>query len=59
MPVSKVDDVKVRIDRKKTTQGFAHDALTGWLTWTVEVAPGGESRVELGYSIALPDDWKL
>lgn len=59
IPVSKVDDVKVRIDGKKTTGGYAHTALTGLVTFEVKVPAGGEQTVKLGYSIALPEDWKL
>ncbi len=59
IPVSKVDDVKVRIDGKKTTKGHALDKLTGLVTFEVKVPRGGEETVKLGYTIALPEDWKM
>lgn len=59
IPVSKVDDVKVRIDKKQTTAGYEHDGVTGLVTFTAKVPAGGEETVKLGYSIALPEDWKM
>lgn len=59
LPVSKVDDVKVRIDAKKTTAGYDFSPLTGLVTWQAKVPAGGEATVKLGYTIALPEDWKM
>lgn len=59
IPVSKVAAVKVKVDRKKTTKGFEHDELTGLLTWSAKIPAGGQTKVKLGYEIALPDDWKM
>ncbi|MCA9561076.1 MAG: DUF4139 domain-containing protein, partial [Myxococcales bacterium] len=59
IPVSKVDAVKVELSKKTTTDGYALDPLTGLLTWPVEVRPGGDATVKVGYRIQLPDDWKV
>ena len=59
IPVSKAAVVKVAIDDKQTTAGHAFDALTGLVTFGVTVSPGGQETVKLGYSITLPDDWKM
>ncbi len=59
IPVSKVDDIKVNILANKTTKGYDRDALTGLLTWPVKLAGNGTETVKLGYSIKLPDDWKV
>lgn len=59
IPVSKVAEVKVELSKKTTTAGYALDPLTGLLTWPVEVKPGGDATVKVGYRIQLPDDWKV
>ncbi len=38
---------------------FQQDELQGFLCWTVELASGARSAVQLRYRIQLPDDWKL
>ena len=31
----------------------------GLVTWPVQLKPGGESRLDLAYTVDLPEDWKL
>lgn len=57
IPVSKVEDVKVDLDRKRTTPGFNLDAGRGFLTWQVRLDPAQEKSVDIAYVIRLPDDW--
>lgn len=59
IPVSKVDEVKVRIGKKKTTKGFEHDRDRGLLSWPVTLEPGQSKQVRLFYTIKLPDDWAV
>ncbi|MCA9548366.1 MAG: DUF4139 domain-containing protein, partial [Myxococcales bacterium] len=59
IPVSKVDDIKVKLDKEQTTKGYALDSLTGLLTWPVKLSGNGEAEVKLGYRIELPEDWKI
>jgi uncharacterized protein (TIGR02231 family) len=59
VPVSKDEALKVTLDAAATTPGFAHDALRGIYTWRVELAPGATKKVRLGYTIALPEGWKV
>lgn len=59
IPVSKVDEVKVRILKKKTRKGFEHDPVRGMVTWRVKVKGNTEEKVKLGYQIDLPEDWKF
>lgn len=59
IPVSKVDDIKVRIVEKTTTKGYAFDKLTGLMTWPVKLKGNGEAKVKLGCRSELPEDWKI
>jgi len=58
IPVSKIEDVHVAID-ERTTKGYALDEHQGFLTWQVPLASGASGQVDLAYTIALPDDWKV
>ncbi len=59
VPVSKDEELEVVIDRAKTTAGAAHDAVRGFLVWTVEVPKGGEKVVDLVYAVKLPKSWRV
>jgi uncharacterized protein (TIGR02231 family) len=59
IPVSKIDDVKVVVLKKKTTKGFEHDAVRGMMTWSTTVKANSQQEVTLGYRINLPEDWKM
>ncbi len=58
IPVSKVADVKVKLDKKKSTKGYEHDSHRGFVTWRVRLKPGEKKHVDLSYEIHLPEDWK-
>jgi uncharacterized protein (TIGR02231 family) len=59
VPVSKDEALRVTLDAAATTPGFSHDALRGIYTWRVELAPGASKKIRLGYTIALPESWKV
>ncbi|RME21214.1 MAG: mucoidy inhibitor MuiA family protein [Deltaproteobacteria bacterium] len=59
IPVSKIEDVKVELQRKRTTPGFSLDEQRGFLTWKLLMDPGADKGVELAYTIHLPEDWKV
>jgi len=59
VPVSKVDSIKVTIDQGRTTKGFDFDRVRGFLVWQVVISPAQKETVDLGYSIALPEDWTV
>lgn len=59
VPVSKDEALKVTLDAAATTSGFTHDALRGLYTWRVELPRGATKKVRFGYTIALPDSWKV
>ncbi|MFH1807374.1 MAG: mucoidy inhibitor MuiA family protein [Pseudomonadota bacterium] len=59
IPISKVDEVKVDLDRKKTTARFSLDAHRGFVSWKVPVEPGATGAVELHYAIRLPESWQV
>lgn len=59
IPLSKVDEVKVELDRGKTTARYNLDAHRGFVTWNISVDPGKTGAVELHYAIRLPDSWQV
>ncbi len=59
IPVSKIADVKVELDKDKTTKGYDLDSHRGFITWSLDIARGGKKSVQLSYTIKLPDDWKI
>ncbi|MCB9548437.1 MAG: mucoidy inhibitor MuiA family protein [Myxococcales bacterium] len=59
IPVSKNAVIKVALAEKLTTAGYVVDRERGLVTWPVQLKPGGESRLDLAYTVDLPEDWKL
>ncbi len=59
IPVSRVDDIEVRLDQSRTTSGFDFDEERGILSWTVELEEGEKAHVDLAFTVRLPDDWEL
>lgn len=59
IPVSKNAALKVEIVTAETTPGFGHDTVRGLLTWPVKIAQGRETKVNLAYTVHLPEDWKI
>ena len=59
IPVSKVEQVRVRLDKKRTTRGYKLDARLGFVRWTLKPKPGQAQYVDLVYRIELPKDWQV
>lgn len=59
LPISRVDQVKVSLDREGTTGGFSVDEDRGFITWPLKLSANEKQRIKLGYTIRLPDDWKV
>ncbi len=59
IPVSKVEEVEVKLKKGGTTPGYQLDAHRGFVSWTVTPAPAGRASVDLAYEIRLPKDWKV
>lgn len=61
VPAPRHDRIKLDILRSETTQGHAQDAddVPGLLRWTVNLAPGNESRITLGWKLTWPRDQEL
>jgi uncharacterized protein (TIGR02231 family) len=57
VPVSKTDDVGVKLVDGATTPGYALDPTRGFITWPVALQSGEQRNVDIGYTIRLPDDW--
>jgi len=55
VPVSEIDQVEVALEREKTSAGFQMDAQ-GLVTWTLDIAPGLEKRIDLAYSVKMPSN---
>ncbi len=59
LPVSKSEEIKVELDKDKTTGGFKLDAERGFLTWTLELGSGKKSVTNLAFTIRLPESWTV
>lgn len=57
IPVSELDDVKVVLDRKKTTPGFELVDADGHISWLVDVPAGQTKTVELHFVVELPEKY--
>lgn len=57
LPVSELDDVKVVLDRKKTTPGFELINADGHISWLVDVPAGGSQVVELHFVVEIPEKY--
>ena len=58
IPISEVSDLKVKLDKKQTTEGFKLDPVTGFVRWELKVKPAEERRLDFVYQLTLPEDWK-
>lgn len=59
IPVSKDDNIRVTIDKNKTSKGYSLDPLRGFVTWTLRPPPATEQKIDLAYTIKLPQDWQV
>lgn len=57
IPVSELDDVKVILDRKKTTPGFELVEADGHISWLVDVPAGQTKTVELHFVVEIPEKY--
>jgi hypothetical protein len=58
IPISEVSELKVKLDKKQTTEGFKLDPMTGFVRWELKVKPFEEQRLDFVYQLTLPEDWK-
>jgi uncharacterized protein (TIGR02231 family) len=59
VPVSKMSDIKVIIDKEKTTPTYTLDAVRGHLTWATSLKKGATAQRDIAFTIELPQDWAL
>jgi uncharacterized protein (TIGR02231 family) len=59
VPVSRMDDVRVALEEKKTTAGYTLDEERGILSWEVSIPAGATAEVDVGFTVRLPDHWEL
>jgi uncharacterized protein (TIGR02231 family) len=59
IPVSKIEDVKVELQKDKTTKHYQLDSHRGFISWTVRLNKGQKKAVDLAYTIHLPEDWEV
>jgi len=57
VPVSELEDVKVELDTKKTTAGYALDATDGIATWKLKLAPAEKRTVDLVFHVDVPSSY--
>jgi uncharacterized protein (TIGR02231 family) len=57
VPVSELDDVKVELDAKKTTAGYALDAADGITRWRLKLAPAEKRTVDLVFHVDVPSSY--
>ena len=58
IPVSKIEDIKIELLEKETTEGYKLDQERGFLSWTLTLRPNQSRNISLYYSIHLPESWK-
>jgi uncharacterized protein (TIGR02231 family) len=59
IPVTKTADIKVTVEKDKTTAGYSLDELRGHLKWKVALKKGATDKRDIGFTIALPKEWAL
>jgi uncharacterized protein (TIGR02231 family) len=59
IPVSKIEDVTIKLSKKRTTAGYDLDAERGFMIWNVRLAKKQDKQIDLAYTIDLPDDWNV
>lgn len=59
IPVTKTADIKVTVEKDKTTAGYTLDELRGHLKWKVAIKKGTTDKRDIGFTIALPKEWAL
>jgi uncharacterized protein (TIGR02231 family) len=57
IPVSELDDVKVELDTRKTTAGYALEATDGIATWKLKLAPAEKRTVDLAFHVDVPSSY--
>jgi uncharacterized protein (TIGR02231 family) len=57
VPVSELEDVKVELDTKKTTAGYALDATDGIAIWKLKLAPAEKRTVDLVFHVDVPSSY--
>jgi len=56
VPVSADEDVNVKLE---IPVGISHEEKTGMLTWTLNLAPGTEQKVNFGYTVKSPRNRRI
>ncbi|PTL81294.1 mucoidy inhibitor MuiA family protein [Vitiosangium sp. GDMCC 1.1324] len=59
IPVSELDDVKVELDREKTTGGYTLEAMEGITTWKLTLAPAEQRSVDLVFHVDVPSSYDM
>ncbi len=54
IPVSELDDVKVELDSKRTSEGFSLEAADGIVSWKVKLAPAEQRSLDLAFHVDVP-----
>jgi uncharacterized protein (TIGR02231 family) len=57
LPVSELDDVKVELDKDKTTGGFTLDTMDGLVSWKLTLAPAEQRSVDLAFHVDVPSSY--
>jgi len=57
VPVSELDDVKVELQKDKTSSGYEHRAQDGVVTWKLQLQPGETRQVHLAFHIDVPSSY--
>jgi hypothetical protein len=57
LPVSELDDVKVELNKEKTTGGFTLDGMDGLVSWKLTLAPAEQRSVDLAFHVDVPSSY--
>lgn len=57
VPVSRVEQVKIKLNEESTTAGYQTDPDGSIFSWNLVMKPGEKQRVHLEYIVDLPNDY--
>ena len=59
LPVSEVEDIRVTLNKTKTSTGFKYQPQTGLLTWDLKLKPLKSRELTFAYEVNVPKSWQV
>ena len=57
--MSEVEDIKVTLNKVKTSTDFKYQSQTGLLTWDLKLKPLNSRELTFAYEVNVPRAWKV